>query len=120
MSAENIVIPGFIIFIITMIALGFYLTVGGVYLIVFGISAQFIGFFVLLFAQRTVRVKREEFDKLLDEKFNGMPYLQVGHNQWRFFWGWIIVSIGLISQMIGLFLPETGLMFQKSQSVIIA
>ena len=116
MSAENIIIPAMIIMMIALIAGGFYLTVGGVYLIVFGVSSQFIGFFVLLFSQRSVRVKREEFEKLLDhhEKFNDVPYLQVGHNQWRFFWGWIIVSIGLITQMIGLFLPESGLIFQNS------
>jgi len=116
MHAENILVPAFIIMMIFLIAGMFYLTVGGVYLIVFGISSQFIGFFVLIFSQRSVRVKREEFKKLLDydEKFNDIPYLQVGHNQWRFFCGWVIVSIGLITQMIGLFLPETGLVFQNS------
>jgi len=115
MLAENIIIPAFIIFLITMIALLFYLAVGGGYLIVFGASAQFIGFWVSMFSQRSVRIKREEFEKLLEshEKFNDIPYLQVGHNQWRFFMGWMIVSIGFFLQMIGLFLPETGVMFQN-------
>ena len=114
MQAENIIIPAFIISLIVLIAFVAYLTVGGVYLIIFGIGAQFIGFFVLLFSQRTISVKRKEFDKLVDEDYHYVPYLQTGHDQWRFLWGWIIVSIGLIIQMIGLFMPETGLMFQNA------
>ena len=114
MVSENILIPTFIIVFIAVVAGLFYLTIGGVYLILFGISAQFIGFFVMLFSQKAVSVKREEFEKLLvhPEKFNDIPYLQVGHNQWRFLWGWMIVSIGFITQMIGLFMPETGLLVQ--------
>ena len=110
----NIIIPVWIILVVGLIAGFFYLFVGGEILIVFGASTQFIGFWVSMFSQRTVRVKREEFEKLLEphEKFNDIPYIQVGYHQWRFFMGWVIVSIGFFLQMIGLFLPEIGLIFQ--------
>lgn len=116
MDIFNILVPALAILLITGIALGSYLTFGGILMVVVGIGAQFVGFWVLLFAQKSVRVKWKELEKLLEypKEFQDQPYLQTGHNQWRLFWGWFVVSIGLITQMVGLFLPETGLFFQNS------
>ena len=106
-----------IVWIILMIIGGVHFSyniAGGIPLVLFGMACQFVGFFVLLFSQRFVQVKRDEFNKLIDEKYDDIPHIQMSPKQGRYLMGWILVAMGLIWQMVGLFLPENGVMFMQT------
>lgn len=100
-----------IIFIVLLISLGafsFYFILGGIFLIAFGIGAQIFGFMVLLFSQTAVAIKYDEWEKIVSKPQKGPPYLTGVPHPFLWFIGWVTVVVGLIWQMIGLFIPETG------------
>lgn len=69
-----------------------FATVGAIFLTVIGLAFQLIGFLVLIASEKLVPIKYGEFERLVDGKVIGPPYLQSAPDNWRRFMGWVFVT----------------------------